>query len=97
MHGKKNSCRLKCLNKLCIIVCRKLIFYQSLKLQDVAVGSQPSYTFILGLLRSPLLEELPPDEGGPLSLTHAHRACELPGWKYCLGTPIQSLFMPPLQ
>lgn len=24
MHGKKNSCRLKCLNKLCIIVCRKL-------------------------------------------------------------------------
>lgn len=52
---------------------------------------------MLGLLRSPLFEELPPDEGGPLSLTHAHRACELPGWKYCLGTPVQSLFMPPLQ
>jgi hypothetical protein len=53
---------------------------------------------MFGLSKSPLLEveALLPEDGGPLSLTHAQRACECPGWKYCLGTPIQSRFMPPL-
>lgn len=72
----------------------------SLNLHSNEFGSHPSYSFISGLSRSPLLLCLTPfsaPDGGPVSFTHAHLGSFLPGWKYWRGSPGQSRFTPPLK
>ena len=78
---------------------KKNVYYDSLiSLHDSERGSQPVYSWRLGLLRSPCCgSPAGSSDGGPDVRTHAHRVFFSPGLWYFRGTPTQSLSIPPLQ
>lgn len=72
---------------------------QSGKEHAMARGEQPVYSSKLGLSKSPRFECLGLScwsLGGPVVLTHTQWGSLVPGLYIFLGTPIQSLFTPPL-